>query len=377
MAQYKRRNLSEAQKKEPNEATEDILFTALAVTLPVLTLAAILIWIVFRYQINQDVKASKYGFPSVDNGISGNAYYVDFNTTSFTTVASWASSVATLLPGFIMTLYSYKVAEQVKRDTDLQNNGRLPTPYQFHLWLQMSSGGVWAAWKGIRYAMSMPRERLVRVVTSVLVVSLLIGYSIWVTDTWLHVATTTVAFNQASDIQQSARNYGRMLPARCLTEEVSRNCTIDYVLSRGDYLNEPVEMYYTLGNLSTTNRVLATEVDGNRFSYLAPATLDPSIDYQAASLAVQSSCSLITTLCYKNIATESQQFNCSPGFYNGTSGLYTNDQGQNRTSGFAVGWFQDPQWTKTMDFSATSNPFYTLFRISVGQNPNDESAIED
>ena len=89
-------------------ATIDILLTAAISILPMLILAAALVSIVFINIVHLISKTSaslsENDLPiSVFINVSA-VYYMAFSSTRFTTVASWASTLAALLPGFFMIL---------------------------------------------------------------------------------------------------------------------------------------------------------------------------------------------------------------------------------------------------------------------------------
>jgi hypothetical protein len=136
-----------------------------------LALGVLLIVLLFKYQITppKDVL-----FPFNQNQSDPNTYYVNFDGTRYTTVASWASSIASLLPGFIMSLYWFPLSRQLESREDLQ---ALPTPQQLSLLIALKSGTLGSLWPALKYSCSRLRERqsraLAKATTLVLVTTLL------------------------------------------------------------------------------------------------------------------------------------------------------------------------------------------------------------
>jgi len=62
-----------------------------------------------------------------------NAYFVDIDAARFVTISSWASSVASLLPGFVMSLCSFHVSRKLLNKAEKDEVSKLLTPYQLGL----------------------------------------------------------------------------------------------------------------------------------------------------------------------------------------------------------------------------------------------------
>lgn len=159
-------------------AYTDVLLAGTVIVLPMLALSGALLGLVFHYRVTQSSDLSDdlqlQDLANLDN----NAYLVDFSATRLITVASWTSSVAPLLPVFVMTLYSYPIARRFLRSSRGGQASDLPTPYQLSLYLGLLGGGVGALWNWIKYRFWRRRERATPVVNTpvlVLIVATIIG----------------------------------------------------------------------------------------------------------------------------------------------------------------------------------------------------------
>ena len=142
----------------------DVATACAAISIPMIALSGILLGLVFAYQVT----------PNSDSGI----YLVDFSATRLITIASWTSSVAPFLPGFVMTLLSFPAARHLQRSSEWGRTASLPTPYQLNLYLQLLYGGIGALWQWTKYIFWRQRETQVPVVIRLamgLTVATLIG----------------------------------------------------------------------------------------------------------------------------------------------------------------------------------------------------------
>ena len=128
----------------------DIALACAAISLPMIALSGVLLGLIFAYQVA----------PNSDPG----AYLVDFSATRLITIASWSSSVAPFLPGFVMTLLSFPAARHLQKSSEWERSASLPTPYQLNLYLQLLSGGVGALWQWMKYLFWRKREKQVPII---------------------------------------------------------------------------------------------------------------------------------------------------------------------------------------------------------------------
>ena len=162
---------SRAGKKSNAEAgiggsLQDIALAAVASTIPMLSLAAALLIIVYTNRVEDPSISTRSELGDSSGTRDSSVLYIDYDATRLATIASWASSVAFLLPGFIMTLFWYHVAHSFQHDSQAVTIPKLPTPYQLGLLLALKSGGLQPLWDWIVYLFSRRRERQTPLLTS-------------------------------------------------------------------------------------------------------------------------------------------------------------------------------------------------------------------
>ena len=141
-----------------------LMLTATASMLPMVGIAFTLIFIVHQYRLSP--------FQSPIEDLRSNTstynpafYYVKFSATQLTTVASWASTAALVLPGSIMSLYWHRQALSMQEYVRKGTNGVMPSPYEYSLLLVLRTGGLPALWEWIQHHL-FRRERRGNVLVS-------------------------------------------------------------------------------------------------------------------------------------------------------------------------------------------------------------------
>lgn len=157
----------------------DIMLATSVITLPMLVLPAVLLGLVFSNRVTQNPGLSPdLALPAGTNPNDQNAYLVRFSSTKLTTVASWTSTVAPMLPTFVMTLLSFPVARRVLKGSNNRLSRYLPTPFQMGLYLKLQDGCTSSLFDCVKYRFWSRREKLVtplRLAVSGLFAVMLIG----------------------------------------------------------------------------------------------------------------------------------------------------------------------------------------------------------
>jgi len=136
---------------------------AFLTTVPFLLVVGVLLHLIFANRVERRTSTSpNLRLPSDTD--DADAYLVNFSATQLTTLASWASNIATLVPGFLMTLYSHHLASMMRRQSQNSENGTLPTPYQLGLLLEALDAKLTSLWDGLMYLSWKRRERMNAVV---------------------------------------------------------------------------------------------------------------------------------------------------------------------------------------------------------------------
>lgn len=162
-------------------ALSDIWLACAVISLPMIALSAILLGLIFYNQVTaNDSILPDLQLSQVTND-DQNAYLVKFSSTRLITIASWTSSVAPLLPGFVMTLLSFPTASHISDSSQLRQVTSLPTPYQLSLYLGLLSGHMGSLWQWVKYTCWRQREGQASVVGTLaigLAIATLLGYVI-------------------------------------------------------------------------------------------------------------------------------------------------------------------------------------------------------
>ena len=137
------------------------LLFVLAALLSLGPLIALLIALVVLLQENRVHlrPISRHDFHFNSSGHDPAAFFIDYDATRYTTVASWTSSIALLLPGALTTLLWYHQSDHLERDTANARYDSLLTPYQLALLLNLKSGSLSSLWDYLKYICSRGREK--------------------------------------------------------------------------------------------------------------------------------------------------------------------------------------------------------------------------
>jgi hypothetical protein len=356
----------------------DITVAACVVTIPMVVFSAILLGLVFSHQVIIGATPFDQLKPvhSALEDASG-AYLVDINATSLIFIASWSSSLAPTLVGFVLALYTYPVAQNYIGQAKNRIPSGLLTPYQFSLWLRFVSGAhVGAMWNWINYLFFWRGKRqtqapaLKRTVI-VTILGLFLATLVFAADTWLHLTTQAISLTQVTALQQSQAPYSMSLFPNCTEAaftgpiDALRNCSITVPASGARLLYSQTALQ-VMNNLSTT---MAIRAHDNDYMYVGvpESTIASSRDYSASTFAVKSECHPITTQCnMAGILGVSTPYYCSEGFQGDLSFATLGDLAPD----WSIVFFTDSSGSSNLSFitQGVSNPFYYGLATIVGQN---------
>lgn len=169
--------ITTSQSTKRHQFPRSFILAALLAVTPLLALFSALVILLGLYKVRPS-SHSRTDFAINDSSSDPGAFYVDYDPTRYTTIASWTSSIALLLPGFLTTLIWYRQSEQLESDTSLARYDKLLTPYQLSLLLNLKSGTLGSLWEYITYIISSRREKQARFLSDtgfVVFVSTLLG----------------------------------------------------------------------------------------------------------------------------------------------------------------------------------------------------------
>jgi hypothetical protein len=137
---------------------KNILLALAIIVTPNVILTAVILGLVFHYQVPQTYSQ----LPGVPDPLAreSSAFLIDFSATKLLTVASWTSTLTSLLPSFAMLLVSFPVAHTIMNASKDNNTDDLPTPYQLSMLLGVLSGSIASLWNWIKYRSWEKRERV-------------------------------------------------------------------------------------------------------------------------------------------------------------------------------------------------------------------------
>ncbi len=139
----------------------EITLVSAVMILPMLTLTAVLLALVFGHQMPNYESTYLY---NNDTELSlGLAYYVDYSATTLVYIASLSSTLSTVLISAAMMLFSYTIARTMVLESDASNAAMLPSPFQLQLLVRMVDGRLTALYWFLMYLLG-KRQGKVKIV---------------------------------------------------------------------------------------------------------------------------------------------------------------------------------------------------------------------
>ncbi|KAE8363926.1 hypothetical protein BDV27DRAFT_165167 [Aspergillus caelatus] len=304
------------------------------------------------------------------------------NSSILLFLASWASSVATMLSGFMLTLASFPIARRFFQDVQSSRLNRLPTPYQLALTLKFLDGSTLAAiWGWVVYLFSWRKKRApltppLTAASSVALLATLLGLLVTLGDTWLHLTTTTVEFTQVKPVTNQT-NYGFGLIPECLTSNNSVAaqsgeqilCSVSLAVT-GSFLRNGTTSLGVLNDMSDLATVSTyTDPQANKYTFLqAPEGASLSNrDYTAKTYGARTQCELISTKCKLKNNAAIVTYNCSSDF----AGSFTQT---GMKSAFFTNASMAEDMSQSMYNTGVGNPYYfaaaDIMSLAGGEAPN-------
>ncbi|KJK68162.1 hypothetical protein P875_00108587 [Aspergillus parasiticus SU-1] len=373
-------------KRNTNHAVL-ITWSSFVVTIPILALTVAFLVLVFKYRVSHgDAPFESLRTSAVKD--DGNALYVNMNSSILLFLASWASSVATMLSGFMLTLASFPIARRFFQDIQSSRVTRLPTPYQLALTLKFLDGSTLGAiWSWIVYLVSWRKTRApltppLTAASSIALLATLLGLLVALGDTWLHLTTTTVEFTQVVPVTNQT-NYGFGLIPECLTSNNSVAaqsgeqilCSVSLAVT-GSFLRNGTTSLGVLNDMSDQATVSTyTDPQANKYTFLQVpegASLS-NRDYTAKTYGARTQCELISTKCKLQNNASIVTYNCSSDF----AGSFTQ-------TGLKTAFFTNDSMAEDMSQSmynkGVGNPYYfaaaDIMSLAGGEAPNSTEFVK-
>ncbi|PWY96049.1 hypothetical protein BO94DRAFT_530757 [Aspergillus sclerotioniger CBS 115572] len=371
-----------------------IILSWFLLTVPLTCLTAVFLALVFSYR----VKKGNSPYITLYEGLTldfSSAYYVNMNSSILLFVTSWASTLAPMLSGFLITLASFPIAHRYLQDIRNARFERLPTPYQLTLMMKFFDGGtLGATWSWIVYVFSWGKKRQpqTRPLTSAAAVALLatlLGALVSAADTWLHLTTKTVPFYRATVVTNNT-DYSFGLTPQCLTgnnsvaaqEAVAATggiCSVSMGVT-GQFLSNATVSLGVLNNVSDFATVYdyGVSFDNNvtTYSYLGlPEGSVTGRDWEATTYGARTQCQMISKQCNLTEVMTTLKYNCSSAF-----------AGYIESTNLITGFFTDASMTVDIEDVedgnyGAGNPFYYtvagVLSTSGGTVPNSTDFVQN
>ena len=132
----------------PNEGLCEIAVAWAMVSIPLAIFSVGLMGIVLCHRI--DTTSSSHSLDAPSQDIPG-SYIVDMSATTIALISSYSSTIAPIAFSFAMTLFSYVIANDIRRYSTKDQSELLPTPYQVGLLITLKSGTIGSLWAWFKY----------------------------------------------------------------------------------------------------------------------------------------------------------------------------------------------------------------------------------
>lgn len=309
-----------------------IILPTIIVVVPMTLLIAALLGLIFGYRVKSDDSLFSQ-ISNTDLLENRGVFLVNYSATRIVFVASWASTLAPLLAGFVMNLDSFYAALLMIRSSAGIGQHDLPTPYQYSLLVGLCLASIgrlrrYFSYSGEKDVVIPP---VLRRTARTLSLTLFLACVVFAADSAVHYTTSTIAFDEIS-ISSTRQAYGRGLSEACLTLNRSENyglpCSRNGVVAVEDYnayvtgQNEIFILNHAESNISEIRLVdPPASQNAAKVALLIPqhAGLNPLRDFRAETAGIVTTCTPITnTKCRwidGNPLENYSQFNCSDNFW--------------------------------------------------------------
>jgi hypothetical protein len=230
-----------------------------------------------------------------------------------------------------MTLWTFRIAQEIREASVDGKRDRLPTAYQLSLLIGLEL----ASMDRLRRLISYSHKSVTRIPPvlkqSAWILSLgsLLSIAVLLGDTILHYTAATIPLDQI-EVSSRMSEFGRGLSQTCLEMNRMNNlglpCSLNVELSLKDpleYLKCSNEISFLKQNTSKISeiRILSKKSPARGdVATLLPQTqtLSPYVDYRASTVGVATNCTLISEKCNFKVGGPDDSysyFNCSPNFW--------------------------------------------------------------
>ncbi|KAH6604413.1 sugar transport [Trichoderma cornu-damae] len=339
--------MAKKKDKEPGagSAYRSILLAASVPSLIIFSITGVLIGLTIRNRVIlnsglPDLRASSTPQPSEAGGFlmtgGADAYYVEFNPSSLSTIASATGKLTPYLSSVIMGIAAFFAADTVRKASQQDDSELLLSPKQTAVLLGLLSGGFEGLWNAVCFKAKRGGKMTAPVasVFGILAFITILGLVIPAVDTWFGIVVKPVELSQVRVNDRPSRSFGRGLIVKDCNarNEDDRPCgctddrwPCDVVVSKvTTSLVASAEASKVLNNVSTEHLVdrFPTAASSEPLLFLRDPASSASLDYRAGTFAVSTQCRPITRRCtsmFSNATTlaagqTNNRYDCTPGF---------------------------------------------------------------
>ena len=323
----RRRPTAESGYSTRFDNVSSIAWPLFLVTVPITLLCAALLAIIYGYRVTSEPGI----FTTPDSTVINDRWsiLVNYPATRLVFVASFLSSLAPTLAGFIMALWALPIAQKMQVASSQGQHAQLPTPYQLSLLVGVSLASYERLWRYFVYSMSNNRAKIPRLLhedAAMLCTAILLACSVFVTDTYLHYVTSTIQFDLLTGVVTPTTELGRGLSEYCLRLNRANNsgfpCSYDPLGLNPNWSaqeNEVFRLQHSISKQSEIQFWQEAEFARGDLAILVPHDKSSKLDFHASTIGVSSQCTPITKECDLRVSNQGgglyTLFNCSNGFW--------------------------------------------------------------
>ncbi|KAL6897533.1 hypothetical protein GGI43DRAFT_409343 [Trichoderma evansii] len=252
-----------------------------------------------------------------------NAYYIRFNPSTLTTIASISGKFVPYLSSAIMGLAALFAADFVQKTSQREQNDRLLTPNQLTLLVALLSGRVEELWKATRARANIGGKfgAPISHTLTIFIIITVLGVLIPAIDTWFGIVVKPSEQTQLNSTTPSNHSFGRGLLQGDDCSYFGNHYPCAALKGYGPqgaftpYIPTDLETFKILNNVSTENIVSNLSSNSSQpLLYISDAASSSSnLDFKASTFAISTKCEVLQMRCSED---QREVFDCQSAAVN-------------------------------------------------------------
>ncbi|KAH8121968.1 hypothetical protein FP744_10009199 [Trichoderma asperellum] len=313
-------SIKEPKKDNSVKAYISIVLLAAAPSIILSAATALLIAFTFRNRVTLSDGAGELQVPHQSDNLSlisrtmtdfvkdggTNAYYVQLNPSTLTTIASITGKFVPYLSSAIMGLVALFAADFVRKASQKEQEDKLLTPNQLTILVGLLSGGLDGLWKATRARANMGGKIVAPVsyTLAIFIIITVLSVLIPAVDTWFGIVVKPSEQTQLNFTTPSNHSFSRGLLQGndCIYSGYNYPC--DALKGYGadgaftPYIPADTEAFKILNNVSTKNIVSNLSSNSSQsLLYISDASSSSDLDFKASAFAISTKCDIMTVRC--------------------------------------------------------------------------------